>query len=155
MLLIRLALALHRPQAQCSGCPRGSAEGRRDTSPGGAARTVASHWRAVPFGDAEDQRHQLRRRTAEAARVLIVSGDPAASDLQVDAGMAAARKAVAASGSLEEAQRQVVRMLGPVPAHVHLALAERALAERDDELASDAANRAIETGTGGAVAASG
>jgi tetratricopeptide (TPR) repeat protein len=89
----------------------------------------------------------------EAARVLIGPGQAVVSDLQINAGMSAARKAVAAPGALEEARRQIDMMLAPVPAQIYLALAERAMTDGDDLVAREALERAIEVGAAGAVRA--
>jgi len=89
----------------------------------------------------------------EIARVVIGSGDRLVKDLQVDAGMAAARKAVSTATSLDQAVQQLTRLLEPIPPELHLALAERAVAQGDDRTARDALGRALDLGANGAVRA--
>ncbi len=88
----------------------------------------------------------------ELARVVnITAGVSGSSDLRVDTGMTAARTAIAAAESLDEADEQVARLLDPVPAEIYLALAERALATDEPDLAKRSLEHATTTALNEAV----
>lgn len=89
----------------------------------------------------------------EVARVVCVSATSRSSDLRVDPGMSAARAAVGSAAHLDQADQEVMRLLDPVPAEIHLALAERALAQGDDTVARSALSSAVAAGGSDAVIA--
>ncbi|MCP3420573.1 hypothetical protein [Nocardioides pinisoli] len=89
----------------------------------------------------------------EVARVLTRSRDGVPADLKVDPGMAAARRAVTTARSLDDAKQQVVQLLEPITPELRLALAERAIAEGDDQSARADLDRALSAGAAGAVSA--
>ncbi|WP_328470676.1 hypothetical protein OHA21_05165 [Actinoplanes sp. NBC_00393] len=154
MLLVRFALNAGRTE-----------EARRVLEEAGGAgagpvfRALSHRLEALRPG-ADPPRADLMRIGAgsapamlEMARVLAMSAADASPDLNVDMGMSAARSAVSAARSLDDAEREIVRMLDPVPGEIHLALAERALGEEQRELAERSLRSAADTGQNRAVQA--
>ena len=73
---------------------------------------------------------------AEIARLIsLTAGSSRSPDLRLDAASTAARTAVAAARTLNDANQQVLRLLDPVPAELHFALGERARREGNADIA--------------------
>ncbi|MEU4425895.1 hypothetical protein AB0F81_35190 [Actinoplanes sp. NPDC024001] len=154
ILLIRFALATgntedaHRAFDEAGGA-----------QPGPVLRALEQRLKFLRAG-AEPPRSDLMRIGAgspaamlEMARVLNAAARSGQPDLSIDTCMSAARSAISAARSLEDAEQEINRMLEPIPAEIHLALAERALAEDRAGLAERSFQQAATTARNRAVSA--
>jgi hypothetical protein len=153
VLLVRLALALGQPDDA-----RRTLEEARDMARVPLVEALAGRLQAmgVAGGSTDSVSTTAGASTPdvllEIARTRSILRSGVVPDLGTDGAMIAARKAVAAARSIDEAEQLVIEMLPPVPPEIHLALAERAATEGDDEAALRVLAEALQ-GAQGAVAA--